>query len=166
VTLRVVVDRKGNLRVRGLPALCADPLLQVPDLLRSEDPAVRARLAPEPYADAADRDEWRRYAQPEIARLFESRVEIVTRDLATLRADGKVDFQLAIPKGHRTAWLSALNAARLALFITAGLEAEDMAAEPGELEDVEHDVAVWRVHLLAFLQELLLEAGGYRDEVE
>lgn len=151
------------MRFRGLSPLCADTLLHVPELLRSEDPAVRARLLPDAYDNDDDEQQWRRYARPHIEHLFADRIQIVEGDLRTLREDAGAEYELRIPARHRSAWLSALNGARIAMFIEAGLKAADMDAEPGTLVDVDQDICLLKIHLLAFVQELMLEAGGYAD---
>lgn len=161
--MRLEFDKAGNIRFRGLPSICADTLMRLPDILASDDPAVRLRLLPETYRDPQDRDDWRKYAVPGLEHLFADRVEIIARDLVSLAEDGENLFEMAIPAAHRTAWLSALNAARLTLYVEAGLDPEDVELEPGDLEDFDQDVALMRIHLLAFMQEMMLEGGaGFR----
>ena len=44
--MRAKRDRRGNLWIEDLPALCVDTLLELPELLESADPEVRSRLRP------------------------------------------------------------------------------------------------------------------------
>jgi len=85
--MRVDRDQAGDIELRHLPLICADTLMLVPELLESEDPDVRGRLFPDAYPDTAAEAEWRRFAGPELEHLFASRVEIVRKDLVTLRAE-------------------------------------------------------------------------------
>jgi hypothetical protein len=159
--VRVEIAAAGDLELRDLPPICAETLLRIPDELRRDDEEVRARLMPDAYDDDEAREQWRRLAQPELEHLFQGRVEIVEQDLRSLEEDGPLTFRMAVPAAHRTAWLSSLNAARLSMFISGGLAAKDMEREPGSIGDYEKDVTLLRIHLLAFVQELLLEASGF-----
>src|SRR5688572_20800715 len=95
-----------------------DTLTGVPMLIESADERVRGRLLPETCADPEDEAHWRRHAVPELERLFLSRAQLVRRDLATLRKMPKsANHLLLIRDEHTNAWLAALNAARLALFV-------------------------------------------------
>ena len=85
------------------------------------------------------------------------RIELIEKDLRGLADDGDRSFRLPIRALHRAAWLSGLNAARLTLFILHGLESADMEKDPGLIGDYEKDVALLRIHLLAYMQELMLE---------
>ncbi len=157
--MRVVRQTDGELRVSGLAPLHVDTLMQVPGWLRSDDPAVRGRLLPETYEDRDAEEQWRRYAAPELEHLFQSRAEILAKDLESLEQEGALAFSLSIPAAHGTAWLSALNAARLALFSMHSLSEVDMERDPAELDDFDAELALMRIHIMAYLQELLLDVG-------
>lgn len=148
----------GDLCCRGITALHADTLMHIPEWLESDDVRVRSRLLPAVYKDPEEEAQWRRFAVPELEHLFASRVEIVGKDLESLAQDGAVTFSLRIPKDHTMAWLSSLNAARLALFELHDLDDEDMELEPAEIGDFDKELALVRIHIMAFMQELLLEA--------
>jgi hypothetical protein len=152
-------DAAGDVVVRELAPLHADTLVHVPIWLRSDDPRVRARLLPEAFADEERERQWRRYATPDLEHLFASRAEIVERDLAGLTQDRAMRFSLTIPAAHGSAWLSALNGARLALFALHDLRQVDMERLPNELGDFDRELALVRIHIMAFLQEMLIEAG-------
>ncbi len=162
--MRVLVDPEGNLEFSGLAPICAETLARLPETLRSQDPEVRERLLPKTYEDAEDAEQWRRYAVPELEHLFAGRIELIEKDLSSLREQGEIEFSLRIPVQHRFAWLSGLNAARLTMFIREGFDADDMEAEPGAGDDPERELALWRIHFLALMQETLLEAGGFVDQ--
>lgn len=157
--MQIERDADGGLCFRGITALHADTLMHIPEWLDSDDARVRARLLPTVYEDPEEEEQWRRFGVPELEHLFASRAEIVGKDLESLAQDGAVTFSLRIPKNHTTAWLSTLNAARLALFELHGLEDVDMERDPAEISDFDKELALVRIHIMAFMQELLLEAG-------
>ena len=154
--MRTERDAEGNLWLRGLTPLCADTAVRIPGLLKADDPKVRRRLLPEAYDDPEEEAHWKRLGAPELERLFLSRAELIRRDLESLSLEGTQSFSLCIPPGHETAWLSGLNGARQALFALHDLEAEDMEREPQSTGDPDRELALLRIHVMAFLQELLL----------
>jgi len=152
-------DAEGDLWVEALAPVCADTLLHVPDWLSSDDPAVKDRLVPggssDPEADAA----WRKFGSPEVARLFLSNREIMKRDLESLEPQGKKGFRLKIPRGHESAWLSGLNAARHALFLLKKIDARDLNADIETVEDDARREALVRLSILGWLQHEIIENG-------
>lgn len=151
-------DAEGDLWLRGLTPLYADTLMHIPEWLESDDPRVRDRLLPPAYSDPEEEEQWRRFGAPELEHLFASRARVIGLDLETMNLDSAVTFSLCIKKNHENAWLSSLNAARLALFALHELEADDMDRDPTEMGDLEKEVATVRIHVMALLQELLMEA--------
>ena len=134
-----------------------DTLKGVPMLIESSDPRVRGRLFPETSDDEDVETEWRAHAVPELERLFLSRAQLVRRDLAALRAMPKSKRQvLLIPHAHQSAWLAALNAARLALFALNDLTAAHMEADGLATAAQKQQEAILRIHLLAEVQSVLL----------
>lgn len=146
--------------VTGITPLHAAMLATLPELLECDDPRVRGRLLPEVYEDPEEEAQWRRHAAPELAHLFATRAELIAGDLRALELDEDMTFRMRIPPGHETAWLTGLNAARLALFELHDLEDLDMERDPGDLDDPDKQLALVRIHVLAYLQEMLMEAGG------
>jgi hypothetical protein len=141
----------------GLEASTLETLKGVPMLLESSDPRVRARLLPDTYEDFDAAEEWRQHAVPELERLFLSRGALVRRDLAAVKKLANYDAHvLLIPDGHVSAWLAALNGARLALFALAELEAQHLETEGFTKATPKQQEAVLRIHLLAELQSVLL----------
>jgi hypothetical protein len=164
MTLRMRLERDadGHLWLRDLPPLCADTVLRLPGWLENEDPLVRRRLLPQVFADAAEEEQWRRYGASELEYLFLSRAEILRKDLESLAAESPATttFKLRIQRGHEAAWLSSLNGGRLALFTMHGLADADMGRDPSSLRNPEHELALVRIHLMAWVQELLLDQKG------
>lgn len=158
--IRAERDGEGRLWLRRVTPFHADTLVRIPSWLESSDPRVRERLLPETYdEDDAKEVEWRRLVGPELEHLFASRTEILRRDLATLEQDTRATFKLRIGRGHEHAWLSGLNGARHALFALHGLTEADMQREPVASGDPEKELALVRIHIMALVQELLLQAG-------
>jgi len=142
-----------------------DTLIAVPMLLESTDPRVRERLLPETYDDPDDEVQWRRHSVPELERLFLSRAQLVRRDLANLKPMAKSEHQgLLIPHAHTNAWLAALNAARLALYVLNDLTAEHMEREGLAKGTKKQQEAILRIHLMAELQSVLLGEQGEDGE--
>lgn len=158
--MEVEREASGDFRFRGMSPLHADTLLHVPEWLRNEDPRVRARLLPQAYEEPEEEQQWRRLGADHLEHLFVSRARIVGKDLESLVQDGPVTYTLRIPKAHTNAWLSSLNAARLALFELHELEDRDLERDPAELGSFEKELALVRIHVMALMQELLIEAEG------
>ncbi|MCA8975065.1 MAG: DUF2017 family protein [Planctomycetes bacterium] len=154
----------------GIDATTVATLKGVPMLLESSDRRVRDRLLPETCADADDEAQWRQHAVPELERLFLSRAQLVRRDLAGLKKLGGDDLHvLLIVHEHSSAWLAALNAARLALFALNDLSAEHMTDEGFDKLSGRQREAVLRIDLLGSMQavligELQVEDGGSIDD--
>jgi hypothetical protein len=154
----------------GLTAPCVETLKAVPMLLESTDSRVRDRLLPETCVDADDEAQWRRHSVPELERLFLSRAQLVRRDLATLRKLTAADAHLLlIPEAHTNAWLAALNAARLALYLLNDLTPSLMEADGFALATQKQQEAMARMHFLAEVQSVLLgdfeiDSGGSIDD--
>ena len=151
-------DEGGRIRLAGLDLVVADTILRIPRLLRCEDPEVRERLFPPACDDEEEERQWRRLAGTELEHLYLSQGEVVRKDLANLTQAGEGEFALPLPEEHRAAWLAALNAARLTLYILHDLRPGDM--EAGDIAEVEpeKEMALVRIHIMAYLQELLIQA--------
>jgi hypothetical protein len=162
----------GSVRLLDLAPWFVGVILELPDLLDSDQPeVVSRRLYPDPSDDAEHQKDWDKFVRPELFALVASAREIVLRDIGTmapssLESEEATDlsvWQLDIPETHIQGWISALNVARLTLSSRYTLEDEDMV-EPEEPEDSaepdfdEKHFAVARVHLLGWLQQLLIEA--------
>jgi hypothetical protein len=173
----------GGLRFEGLAPWHVGILVEVPALLDPDQPEdVRRRLYPTPSDDEERNAEWRKLVHPELFALVASAREIVSRDLAGLEPDPEVPepptWRLAIPAEHLRAWLGALNSARLTLGCRHGITEKDMdgtaedeieGAADDEVDDAagpdteiwgEKEIAVVKIHVLAELQQLLIEEMG------
>jgi hypothetical protein len=127
---------------------------------------------PETCTETDDEEDWRRHAVPELERLFASRAQLVRRDLAGLRKLGKSDTQLLlIPNPHVNAWLAALNAARLALYMLNDLQASHLEADGFTTATAKQQEAILRIHVLAEVQSVLLgdyeiQSGGPMESLD
>jgi len=141
----------------GLHTSTVETLKGVPMLLETSDVRVRERLLPETCDDPEDEAQWRRHSVPELERLFLSRAQLVRRDLLGMRRLAGADAHvLLIPDGHTSAWLAALNAARLALFVLNDLTAAQMDVDGLTTASPKQQEAILRIHLLAEVQSVLL----------
>lgn len=148
----------------GMTAECAASLEGVPLLLESKDPRVTERLYPETCAEEDDQRHWQEHAVPELERLFASRCQLVRRDLQAMKTvDPAGNRVLVIPDGHVNAWLAALNAARLALYVLNDLTAKWMEGKDTDGATDKQLEALGRIHLLAEVQAVLL--GEYELDV-
>ena len=157
--MRLELDQVGDFLIQEMEPVCVDTLFRLPSFLESDDPKVRERLLPATYTDPEEEAGWRRHSTPELEYLFASNVEIVREDLKSIEVDGVDLYKFTIPSKHKTAWLSALNAGRLAIFVVNDMVAGDMEIDIGQAGDRVKDLALLRIHILAFLQESLLSGG-------
>lgn len=158
--MKVKRTRTGDLEFRDVPGICAQSIEMLPELLESDDPRVRDRMLPRTHDDDEREEEWQRIGAPELEHLFADRARLIQKDLTSLRRHRDGSFRLAIDTRHESAWLSGLNLARHTLFILNELEPGDMERDPDALESPEKALALYRIHLFAWMQELLIRAGG------
>ena len=166
------VERMGeDTFIRCMPVWVVDTLIRLPDWLENETPDVKERLQPPAYTDPEAESEWRQHITPELEHLFQSRTEIIRKDLAAmeidvpggeddedldLNSDG-VTFTLKIPGKHLTAWLTSLQAGSHAVFLVEDLSEKDIGSDPRDESDPEKQVAMMR---LLIMQELLAMLCG------
>lgn len=156
-------DDDGSLRLGDLAPWFVSVLLEIPDLLEPDQPdEVLDRLYPEPSEDEAQIEEWKKYVHPDLFSLIASAREIVVKDLASLEpADTSMPlgmWAMRVPAEHVNGWISALNAARLAIGAAHSIEEQDMNEE--DLSDDSWDdrrMAVAKIHLLGWLQQMIIE---------
>ena len=160
---RVEKGADGTFHLRELPPLMALSLREMPALLEPDAPGIRDRIAATPYpGDEEGTAHWERNAAPELAHLFQAARDIVETDLIALRPEAKTRgrFRLGIPAAHLNAWLSSLSAARVGLAERHGFgEADLESVLPEDITD-DRERALILVHLLGWVQGLLLEAGA------
>jgi hypothetical protein len=158
----------GSVRIEGLFPLHVAALVEVPELLDNPTGEVRQRLFPEPSDEATQKEEWERFVRPELFALLASAREILLRDLKGLEAAepraGVPRWSITVPAQHVNAWISALNAARLALGAQHGVESEqdlhpDLEEKDGKIEIDERTFAIVKISVLADLQAMLILDG-------
>ncbi len=157
--LRIRVRKDGGVTVWMIPPLLAQFVLELPGLLDTDQPdAVRRRLFPDPSEDPDIAAEWRRAQHPELFALLADARSVVERDLPSIApAPSGRSFHLRIAAGHVPAWISALNAGRLALGAVHDVTAGDMDAGRRPTYD-ERGLAILRIDLYGWLQGALIEA--------
>jgi hypothetical protein len=158
----------GSVGLLGISPLYLKALSDVPGLLEKPEGKVRERLFPEPSDEAKQREEWERLVRPELFALVASAREILERDMKGLEPAeplaGVPLWRVEIPAQHVNAWISALNAARLALGALHGVENSmdlrpDLVEKDGEIEIDERTLAVLEINALADLQWILIMRG-------
>jgi len=153
----------GGLVFSNLAPWFVSVLLELPELLDEDQPdEVKERLYPEPSGDPDQSDEWKKYVHPELFALIASARTIVRKDLRSLAPmdeEAPLDaWQVAIEKEHISAWVSALNAARLTLGAAHDVDEEDMTEDQIEQESWdERRLAIAKIHLLGWLQQMIIE---------
>lgn len=149
----------GTLVVEEIAAPLAAVLAELPGLLGPEQPdAVRRRLFPDPCDDEEIAAEWRVKQHPELFALLADVRRIVEADLASMRLyPDKTAWRLDIPQIHAPAWISGLNAARLALGAREDITAKDMD-ERGDFTRDRKGLTLLRIELFGLLQVALLES--------
>ncbi len=160
---RVEPTPGGALRLRYLPPLMTMALRGLPEVLADGAPGIREHLGRSPFeGDPEAAAQWERYAAPDLAHLFRSARDIVAEDLRGLSPEPRlpVRFRMEIPAPHLNAWLSALAAARVALSEVHSIGETEMESPlPAEIVS-DRDRSVLVIHLLGWVQGLLLEAGA------
>lgn len=153
---RIELLSDGSVRLAGLPPWYAIALKSIPRLLGGEQPdGVKARLFPFPSGDRELREEWARLVHPELFAALATAKEIVEKDMESLAIRDDA-FAVTIPETHRNGWISAINAARLALAERFGIGKEEMARDV-PCEDATKEAARLRIDMLAHVQQLLIE---------
>ena len=148
-----------------------DPVLA--ELMRrivpSADPGdserAKARLFSSPTDEVEEEqffEDWQELVQPELARLFQSSIEIVEGDLKRMRSNPATgEATMSIPSDHLEAWIHGLNQARLVLTERFQLHEDELDSEPPSASDPRSFMRL-QLHMYASLQELflrLLERG-------
>jgi hypothetical protein len=164
----------GTPRFTGIHPLLAE-LLRAAALDPWERcPSGSARLTPAPGDDEELRHDWEDHVQPELRRHFEAERAVVAADLESLKPEKpkKGDaastqhptWSLEIPPAHAEAWLTTLNALRLALAEEHGLTEADLSRHEEPDFSTERGLTLMQVNFYAFVQECLLlvldERGG------
>jgi hypothetical protein len=152
----------GEWTLRFLPPLYVAVLQLVPGILSQRDASADERLFPESYPGDAEKErEWRQLGRPDLEALLLTRRELIERDLATLAPEAeRLAFRLEIAAAHRNAWLTGLNAARLALAASHGIESQHMEHDGDDETPDDLRLVLMEIHLLGDIQAMLVEATG------
>jgi hypothetical protein len=113
----------------------AELLRRVP---KSADPtgsdAARERIFSKPTEDPEEEEfasDWQEFIEPDLAKLFQSALEVVGGDLKKLRVDAiSGEAALTIANDHLEAWIHSLNQARLVLTERNKIQEEDLERTP------------------------------------
>lgn len=152
------IGASGEFVFRNLALPHVYALREMPDVLADESEDVRERLFPNSYEDPEKEKEWDRLSRPDLISLFETRSAIVEQDLESLTPEPVWrGYRLTIPAANRSAWMAALNAARLILAVRANVDEEDMERQLDFDELDEKELVLLRIHLLGHLLGLLVE---------
>lgn len=158
--LRVQADGPNRIRLSGVDPVLLDCLQNLPEILaQREAPGVRERLFPNPTAGETETNrDWQRIIAPELRHLFASAGETVMGDLVSLAPDPqhRHHYQITFAADHLNAWMSALNQARLILGELYHVTETDMNRAEFD-PDNPKDIAVFRIHVLGYLLQLLVE---------
>ena len=96
--------------------------------------AAKRRIFSSPTEDPEEKEfthDWQEYIEPELARLFQTALEVVGGDLKKLRVDAiSGEGSLTIANEHLEAWIHSLNQARLVLTERNKLQEEDLERTP------------------------------------
>jgi hypothetical protein len=161
----------GTPRFTGIHPLLAE-LLRAAALDPWERcPSGSARLTPPPGEDEELLQDWEDHVQPELRRHFETERSVMAADLEGLKAEEAVagseqhpTWSLEIPPGHVEAWLTTLNALRLALAEEHGLTEADLSRNDEPDFSTERGLTLMQVNFYAFIQECLLLVLEERGE--
>jgi hypothetical protein len=155
------INDHGNPSFTGIHPLLVELLRAVALDPWERCPEGSERLLPSPGEDEDLRLDWEDHVQPELRRHFDSERTVVSADLQRMTEPIKQDDKaegafLEIPLAHAEAWLTTLNALRLALvgeyrFTEADLTHESLP----DLSDA-RGIALMQVNFYAFIQECLV----------
>lgn len=171
IRLRVQPSGDKLIRISGIDTFLALCLHELPEILAQRDaPAARARLFPSPTAhDKKANDDWHQLIVPELRHLFVAAGETVARDLTALEADPDAAgyFRVTFAAEHITAWMTALNQARLILGELFAITEHDMRAtdlDPSDPKLLAVMKIEWLGVLLHYFVELQSDATPRRRE--
>jgi len=168
------LTKKGNPSFRDIHPLLAGLLQAIALDPWERYPEGSARLLPPPGGDEELLLDWQDLVKPELRHHFDLERSLVVGDLAEMHEvkRGKAQaeaWSLEIPMEHADAWLTTLNALRLALVEEHGFTEEDLSRNEAPDFSSERGLALMQVNFYAYLQECLLQTmesaeGGDEDE--
>jgi len=130
--------------------VCADP---------GDNEAARARLFSPPTEDPLETgltEDWQDFVEPELAKLFQSALDVVAGDLKKMHLDTKTgEGTLSIPYEHLERWIHGLNQARLVMTERHQIREDELDREPS-LAKEPRALLILQMHFYANLQHLFL----------
>ena len=113
----------------------AELLRRVP---ASADPsgseAAQRRIFSAPTEDSGEEQfasDWQEYVEPELAKLFQSALQVIAGDLKKLRVDAiSGEGTMSVANDHLESWIHGLNQARLVLTERHKIQEEDLEQSP------------------------------------
>ena len=159
------LSNKGNPSFSGIHPLLAGLLQAVAVNPWERYPEGSSRLLPPPGEDEELLLDWQDLVQPELRRHFDLERSHVAEDLAAMKQGNgeNASWSLEIPTDHCDAWLTTLNALRLALVAEQGFTEADLSRKGNPDFSTERGLALMQVNFYAFVQECLLlviDEGG------
>ena len=153
------LSKKGNPLFSGIHPLLADILRSGAEDPWELYPEGSARLLPSPGEDEELLEDWQDLVQPELRRHFDSERDVVTTDLLEMKPGrGKNGcWSLEIPCKHRDAWLTTLNALRLALAGEHCFTEGELSCDNSPDLATDRGLALMQVNFYAFIQECLIQ---------
>ena len=154
------LSKKGNPLFSKIHPLLAGMLQTVAVDPWERYPEGSARLLPSPGDDEELRTDWEDLVQPELLRHFNAERSVVAEGLSQMRPGrGKnPGWSLEIESAHTDAWLTTLNAHRLALVSEYHLTEEELSEKKEPDFSSERGFALIQVNYFAFMQECLIQA--------
>ncbi len=133
--MEITLSEEKSVVLTQIDPVFSELLRRIPG---SADPgnseAARRRIYSSPTEDPEEdqlRDDWKEFIQPELARLFQSALQIVAGDLKKLRVDAMTgEATLSIANDHLECWIHGLNQARLVLTERHNLSEQDLEQSP------------------------------------
>jgi len=127
-------EEKG-IRLTRIDPVCAELLRRVP---ASADPsgsdAAQQRIFSAPTDDSGEEQfarDWQEFVEPELAKLFQSALQIIEGDLKKLRVDAiSGEGTMSVANDHLESWVHGLNQARLVLTERHKLQEQDLERSP------------------------------------
>ena len=159
------ISKKGNPLFSKIHPLLAGMLQTVAVDPWERFPDGSSRLLPSPGDDEELCVDWEDIVQPELRRHFDLERSVVAEDLTRLKSGkGKnPGWSLEIESTHGNAWLTTLNAHRLALVDEYSITEQELAEKSEPDFSNERGLALMQVNFFAFVQECLIRAQDEDD---
>ncbi|MEI6323405.1 MAG: DUF2017 family protein [bacterium] len=152
------ISKSGNPLFTKIHPLLAGMLQTVTVDPWERYPDGSSRLLPYPGEDEELLQDWEDLVQPELRRHFITERAVVADDLSRLiQGRGKNPlWSIEIPMKHTDAWLTTLNACRLALASEYDLTEAELSEKTEPDFSSERGFALMQVNFFAFMQECLI----------